>query len=184
MYFGRKSLSAFHSFLIGYGMACYRHGIANDLGLDIPGDFHDWVAYRTHFKESTSGWCNMILSTTKSEEEAFDRFFELLEDHAARKPHVVARLLNFEKTCLSCSGGESRTLKYPNSIALITYTDDPGFFAVSEEEGKSFPMEGFFPHLSWFGNFTFSSPEMLEVYDEITFSRWRQMEEHNVGPGV
>jgi len=42
--------------------------------------FHDWVAHRLGFAESTSGWCNMIREKSKSEEDAFEQFFVLLAE--------------------------------------------------------------------------------------------------------
>ena len=83
MLLGTKSLTALHHFVNGFNVACSEHQITDDrLGLDIPNSFHDWVAAKLGFRESTAGWCSMILSTSQSEEEAYDRFFEFLEEHA------------------------------------------------------------------------------------------------------
>ena len=78
MYLGHASLTALYNFYVGYQTACGLHQIQDDrLGLEIPTDFNDWVAYRTHFRESTSGWCNMIVSTSELEEKALHRFFSV-----------------------------------------------------------------------------------------------------------
>jgi hypothetical protein len=96
MYLGSKSLTALYHFLGGYQLACSLHRIKDErLGLKNPYDFHDWVAYRTHFRESTLGWCRMIVATSRSEEEAFDRFFELLKEHSERVPWLVAELIRW-----------------------------------------------------------------------------------------
>jgi hypothetical protein len=49
------------------------HGIQEQHPL--PGDFHDWVAYRLHFDYSTMGYKNMILERVPDESAAVDRFF-------------------------------------------------------------------------------------------------------------
>lgn len=47
--------------------------------------FHDWIAQRLGFGESTSGWRRMLLASTGDEETAFDRFFAELD--AFRRAH-------------------------------------------------------------------------------------------------
>lgn len=163
MYLGEPSLRAFFHFLSGYQTALHHHGIKDDTTLDlVPRDFHDWVAYRTHFDESTSGWCNMIIETSESDAQAFDRFFELLAEHAARVPKVVAILKN--------KGGHydqgDGPTPYPARIPLVVYTDDPGFFA------QTIPGdERFYPYLNWLG-FDYE-PELQNygILDEKRFMR-------------
>lgn len=147
MYFGSKSLTAFYHFLGGYQTACGIHQIVDDrLGLVIPADFHDWVAYRTHFRESTSGWCNMIVETTDSEERAFDCFFELLEEHSQRIPKLVAEILNPVSNTRTMRDGKDFLIPPPKRVQLVKYTDDPGFFALHESEDWR---DAFHPYLSW-----------------------------------
>jgi hypothetical protein len=147
MYFGSKSLTAFYHFLGGYQAACGIHQIVDDrLGLAIPADFHDWVAYRTHFRESTSGWCNMIVETTDSEERAFDRFFELLEEYSQRTPKLVAEILNPVSNTRTMRDGKDFLIPPPKRVQLVRYTDDPGFFALYESEVWR---DAFHPYLSW-----------------------------------
>jgi len=82
LYLGEKSITRLDSYL---------HGIFFALGLDgmILRDshrfelFHDWVASRLGFYESTSGWCSMILSQSANEEEALERFYLLLDEYQA-----------------------------------------------------------------------------------------------------
>jgi hypothetical protein len=45
--------------------------------------FHDWIAGRLGYAESTSGWYKMIRGRCASEREAFDRFYELLDEFRA-----------------------------------------------------------------------------------------------------
>jgi hypothetical protein len=164
MYLGSKSLTAFYHFLGGYQLACSLHSIDDRLGLHIPRDFHDWVAYRTHFRESTSGWCNMIVATTESEEKAFDRFFELLEEHSDRIPRLVAEILNPISNTYTTRDGKDVLIPPPKRIQLVKFTDDPGFFALHETD--DWP-DRFHPFLSWR-----HSPNggQLVVHDDKSYS--------------
>jgi hypothetical protein len=87
MCLGQRSLSALSQYPQGYWMALSVHDIQSVFPL--PQDFHDWVAYRLHFYESTSGYKNMILKRVPEESAALDRFFELLDEHKNRKPRIV-----------------------------------------------------------------------------------------------
>ncbi|MDB6133188.1 MAG: hypothetical protein JWM59_1431 [Verrucomicrobiales bacterium] len=150
----------------GYIIACANHNIGACHG--IPEDFHDWAAYRTRRGESTAGWCHMITEVAGSDELAFDRFFKLLDEHASRRPTVFARFRNSTEQYSSWTDGqEARTFQYPTSIALVTYTDDPGFFALSEVEGQSFPSRNFFHSLDWFE----ARAGDLEIVDPEVFGR-------------
>lgn len=163
MYFGSKSLTAFYHFLTGFQMGCCSYQVAEDrLGLEIPSDFHDWVAYRTHFRESTLGWCNMIVATTESEEAAFDRFFELLEEHSARVPRLVAEIIG--PTSSAFRYGQSCVIPPPERVRLVKYTEDPGFFALHDSENWT---DHFHPYLSWMWGL---SGGELVVHDEISYN--------------
>lgn len=84
MYLGHHSLSALWSFLDGYGFALWSHDIQEKPPL--PRDFHDWVADRLHFSESTSGWKNMILNRVPDEAAALEYFFKLLDEYRNQHP--------------------------------------------------------------------------------------------------
>jgi hypothetical protein len=182
MYLGECSLSALYHTIGGYTMALHAHGIDNDRNLRLPDDFNDWVAYRLHYKESTSGWKNMILGVSESEAAAFTRFFELLDQHTTRQPKVVAKLIGFEKTYSVGSEGRERIERYPTRISLIAYTDDPGLFVASDEPGYSLPTEGFLPSLDWFETFTGVARSQLTILDPETFDRWNRHEAPDASP--
>jgi hypothetical protein len=160
------------------------HGIENDTSLRLPNDFNDWVAYRLHYKESTSGWKNMILGVSQNEAAAFSRFFELLDQHATRKSRVVAKLIGYQKTYTVVSEGRERIERYPSSISLIAYTDDPGFFASSDEPGYSLPTKEFFPSLDWFEISTGVARSELTILDAETFERWNRNAESDAPPNT
>lgn len=172
MYLGSKSLTALYHFLGGYELACSLHRIKDErLGLEIPCDFHDWVAYRTHFRESTLGWCRMIVATSPSEEEAFDRFFELLKEHSERLPRLVAELIHPVSNSWTSRNGESYEVPGPEKVRIVTYTDDPGFFALHESEEWA---DRFHPFLSWMWGL--SGGEWV-IHDEAAFRRIQQATE-------
>jgi hypothetical protein len=79
MYIVEPSLYRLHSFLTGYTGGLGRVGFALRDEADFH-RFHDWVARRLGFFESTSGWVNMIRDKSTSDAEAFARFFELLDE--------------------------------------------------------------------------------------------------------
>lgn len=82
MYLGQPSLSALCHFLNGYEMSLWVHGIQEKRPL--PRDFHDWVAHRLHFPESTRGYTSMILERFPDEAMALRFFFELLDEYRAQ----------------------------------------------------------------------------------------------------
>ena len=79
MYIPEPSIKQLRAFLDGYlgGLGRLRH-VLRDQG-DLR-RFNEWVARRLGFAEPTSGWCNMILSKSIDDADAFDRFFRLLDE--------------------------------------------------------------------------------------------------------
>lgn len=175
IYTGENTLRSICHFLSGYSFALDRHNVSTDNDpLILAREFHDWVAYRLHFYESTSGWCNMICARTSTGQEAIDRFFQLLDDFRNRVPHTVAKLKGHKKTYRQSTSQRNAngdvaqspwvTRNYPDSISLVTYTSDPGFFAYSDT-GDSFPSEGFHPDLESFESRTGADRSMLTIVD-------------------
>lgn len=85
MYLGERSITRLRSFLDGYQSALSDLGIrevSEDTLLPLPLQcFHDYVALRFDYYESTSGWCNMILDqTAHDEEKGLQLFFALFDD--------------------------------------------------------------------------------------------------------
>lgn len=172
LYIGGKSITGLYHTVLGYELALGMHGIATDHSLQLPSDFHDWIAYRLHFSESTSGWKNMLLSATSNEGAAFDRFFELLDEYRSRKCRVVAKLLDFHRSYKVGSMENAVTKRYPSRISLIAYTEDPGFFVTSDEPGVSMPDDEFFPSLRRFETFMNVKSSQLTILDADTYQQW------------
>jgi len=79
LYVATPSINRLAAFLGGYTGGLGRVGFALRDEADFY-RFHGWVARRLGFGESTSGWCNMIRDRSTSEEDAFYRFFALLDE--------------------------------------------------------------------------------------------------------
>ncbi len=175
LYLGDRSLSALWHYLQGYWMALSAYDMRT--ASPLPPDFHDWVAYRLHFFESTSGYRNMILKCVPDESAALDRFFELLDEHRKRKPHVVATARcdkEFTRHTMKDGHPENvQTQKFPSCLKLIGYTDDPGFFVSCDDAAADYPRKDrFIPTLRMFGHWYGASKEDFTVLDPDTFNRW------------
>ncbi|MGD0813333.1 MAG: hypothetical protein ABSA83_06995 [Verrucomicrobiota bacterium] len=170
-YIAEPSLTALAGFISGYEAALGLHRIKEEWPL--PEDFNAWVAYRLHYKESTSGWKNMILGANHSEDVAFTLFFKLLDEHACRKPHVVARLVGHKRPYYkSGPQGKERTERFPN-VSLVTFTDDPGFIVIADKPGRHlFCRNRFFPSLDWFLSLAGIDQSRLTIVDRETFDLW------------
>lgn len=174
MYLGERSLSALSHYLQGYWMALSVYDMRTSFPL--PPDFHDWVAYRLHFYESTGGYKNMILKRVPEESAALDYFFELLDEHKNRKARIVAQVPRGKKyTWRTVKDGDPQEPQvgiYP-TLNLIAYTDNPGFFVSTDDGNSDFPRkDNFFPTLKWFGRRFGIGQEDLTILDTNTFDRW------------
>jgi hypothetical protein len=85
MWIGEPSISRLDSFLGGYSAGFARHGFTLRHAAHFHG-FHDWTARHLAFRESTSGWANMIRARSSNEGEAFQKFFALLDEFRAESP--------------------------------------------------------------------------------------------------
>ena len=172
LYLGERSLSALWHYLQGFWMALSIHDIRTEYIL--PPDFHDWVAYRLHFFESTSGYRNMILKRVPNESTALDRFFELVDEHRNRKPRVVAKLEGYSREYRLYHGSREneKAERFPTTLTLISYTDDPGFFVGSDDESAMFPGRGFVPTLEAFAIRFHVRKENLMVLEPDIYTHW------------
>ena len=177
MYTGENTIHSIRCFLDGYQFAMDRNGVSRDGDpFLVPGEFHDWVAYRLHFYESTSGWCNMIRDRTGTEQEALDTFFELLAEFKTRMPHVVAQVTHgkqsYSEQTVERRDADDEVIPgavierpYPKSISLVTYTDDPGFFAHSDTSEKV-AFQRYYPDLEAFELSIGVDRSQIEIVDK------------------
>ncbi|MCI5055899.1 MAG: hypothetical protein MRY83_07305 [Flavobacteriales bacterium] len=61
LWLGKPTLKSIASFLVGYDCALIDHLLEMSIGVSKV--FHDWVAERLGYSESTAGWANMILAS-------------------------------------------------------------------------------------------------------------------------
>jgi phosphoribosylanthranilate isomerase len=86
MYVGAKSLTRLQMFFYGYCYALSLQDIEFPQKQFAAYSFHDWIAKKFGWNESTSGWLNMILKEVNDDDEkAFDLFFALLEEFKLEK---------------------------------------------------------------------------------------------------
>jgi len=120
-----KSLTALYHFIMGARMVIGDGKPGDPAWFTIPADFIDWVACRTRHHDLTRGWRRLIIANTTSEEKAYDRFFQLLEEYHHRVPTIIAEITG-------APGPEREPYEEeappPGPILIVKFTDDPGFF--------------------------------------------------------
>ncbi len=137
MWFSKPSLYSLDSFLGGYGTALDYMQVVDPEFDDFSKNFHDWVAYRLQYYESTMGWAGMIENSMESMSEKFELFFQLEEEFHARKARRVATvkpstritILRYNEHKEVIYEGPAST---PELLEIVRYTDDPGMFLVSK----------------------------------------------------
>ncbi|RKZ50722.1 MAG: hypothetical protein DRR16_27500 [Candidatus Parabeggiatoa sp. nov. 3] len=160
MYINPISLNQLQHFISGYQSALQIHNIEELKPFDSSVIFHDWVALRTHYSESTSGWVNMILAQTdQNEEEALELFFKYLSEYETRKerilyelslpkqntPKVWKKTLEvWKKTVEAYEMVEVFCYLSPATVQIIKYTTDPGvFIRYKDSLGKTIEREDY-----------------------------------------
>jgi hypothetical protein len=79
MYLGEASLVRMHAFLDGCLFMAHEFAIERE-GPDF-GAFHEWLARRFDWPESTAGWCGILLVECGGDDRAaLERFFALVEE--------------------------------------------------------------------------------------------------------
>lgn len=175
MYWGDgPKVTILQAFLMGHQMGC---GDDPNSPLALPGDFSGWVAYRTGASD-TYNWHGMLLSLWPDEEEAFHRFFDLLEEHYSRQGRLVAKVTGHGKFRIRYDISDLPRLTpigedpLPDPIFLTTYTDDPGFLA-TDSEGHTYGVWGNWRSWQDFANAGEFTEEHLEILDHEEFERIR-----------
>jgi len=90
MYTGEASVHSLGSFVAGYSFCQRQAGIAVEDEKPDFGGFHDWVAKKLGYGESTSGWRNMITNQRLDAEEALWLFYQLLDEYRGLYPRTLA----------------------------------------------------------------------------------------------
>ncbi len=132
MFIGSNSIFDLATFLQGYDFALSVHGITKESLFDEDISFHDWIALRTHYYESTSGWANM-LTETYGENRALEQFWGHYDEYLNRKYRVIlCAFPEQNKPWRYQYDDVNLGAKYcclrPHQVQILKYTDDPGFF--------------------------------------------------------
>jgi hypothetical protein len=90
MYTGEASVHSLGSFVAGYSFCQWQAGAAIEDEAPDFGGFHDWVANKLGYSESTSGWRNMITNQRFDAEEALWLFYQLLDEYRGLYPRTLA----------------------------------------------------------------------------------------------
>jgi hypothetical protein len=96
MYTGEASVHSLGSFVAGYAFCQWQAGITVEEETPDFGGFHNWVANKLGFSESTSGWRNMITNQRLDAEEALWLFFQLLDEYRGLHPRILANVAHEE----------------------------------------------------------------------------------------
>ena len=88
MYTGYSSPTHLNSFLSGYFFAKRDETIIEEK--PSFGGFHDWVANKFDYNESTSGWAHMIEDQREDKKEALYLFYELLDEYRGISHQQIA----------------------------------------------------------------------------------------------
>ena len=83
LYLGKKSLTLLHVFLGGYD-TCYYDYFEKTAKTSFDG-FEEFIRAKYNASKSYFNWAGNILNNTKTEEEAFDKFFELYDEFLSQK---------------------------------------------------------------------------------------------------
>ncbi len=173
LYFGfSPPLTALHFFIQGWEWSTGQRDA-------LPADFCGWVAYRTGASRS-HGWLGMLLSVSKDEEQAFQRFFDLLEEYGKRRGRIIARITGHGKrrTLLqldpeSCQPSHLTEEALPDPILITTFSDDPGFLATTAN-GEPFGIWGYWRSWEEIAEREGFAIEDVEILDQVEFERIRQ----------
>jgi hypothetical protein len=180
MILGEPSVSALYYILDGYAMALQDHGLASNADHFVPSGFHDWVAYRAHFNESTSGWKNMLIERFGDGETGFGKFFEFLDDYGTRQRILVAFVDDYERTYRVKGMNDAEVAEFPSRLELATYTNDPGFF-IESESNVPLVNNWFYPNFDWAETFLHISPSQWKIVDKVKYERLRAQQDSALG---
>ena len=179
MYIGKKSLTALWFLLQGHEMALTRLG-KDKTPRELPPHFADWVGYRLHLGGDYSGfWHVAILEHVRDEARAVDRFYELRDECFKPKPTTVATIRKDRREFKIGRYDADHNIVWgtellPESLKILVYTDDPGFFLSCDVEESFFDNGRLFAAFSAWGQFAL---DRFEVHDE---PMWKRLLAENV----
>ena len=118
MYIGYSSPTHLDSFLSGYYFAKRDETTKEESPKFYK--FHDWVANKLDYKESTSGWANIIEDQREDKKEALYLFYELLDEYRGINHEKIADVeFKHEETTDKSWRGYSRLKKVKGTFKEI-----------------------------------------------------------------
>ena len=130
MYFGKKSVSLLRAYLEGFLSALRAYDLPTESEPPFYG-FHDWVALRLGYYESTLGWSNMLLEAADGDEaKALDNFFVLLEEYKNKQARIILQAVPDATKVwrFNVEGDKHIPVPLPALVQIVKYTDDKGVF--------------------------------------------------------
>ena len=88
IFLGERSLTALSHFIGGFEYALLTTENSFDREEPPLRGFHDWIAERLGFEESTLGWKDMLLASVGDETAAFERFFSELDAYRGSRKAI------------------------------------------------------------------------------------------------
>jgi len=131
MYLGENSVSFLRAFLGGYMRAAYEAQAPFAEENPPFSAFHDWVAMKLGYYESTSGWAKMLLAAEgQNEAKALERFFVYLDEFKKRRMKVILQAIpdTTKSWKYQIVDGEKINLPSPVLVQIVKYTEDKGVF--------------------------------------------------------
>lgn len=130
IFFKEISVYGLLEFLNAFHLALRMHDLEKEGLFDKYLSFHDWIALRTHYYESTSGWANM-LTERYGPDLSLQKFWEHYDEYINRSFVIVQHVIfglhtekNYDIKIYTEGVGHVR----PFEIQLVKYTEDQGFF--------------------------------------------------------
>ena len=118
LYIGYSSPTHLHSFLLGYSNAEGFKEIKREQ--PIFHGFHDWVAGKFGYYESTSGWAHMIEDQREDRREALYLFYELLDEYRGiRREEIAGVKFDHDEAIDTSWTGYSRSKKVQGTFKAI-----------------------------------------------------------------
>lgn len=137
MYIGEPCVNKLFLFLTGYRFALIKNNLDDLEGFfsDKP-SFHDWVAMKESYAESTAGWAYIIDQATTTDKEGMELFFTYLDAYFARTATVLYEIKLSQKDIEALKyfedlywTAEKKDRWLNASIQIISYdTDKQGVF--------------------------------------------------------
>lgn len=128
LYLSQISPCSLLSFLNGYALAS-----PNDLISDAEpafAEFHDWVAEKLDYPESTMGWANMIEGAYDHEITAFLAVFELLDEFRGTPQEVISSVVVPEDAQIDTSWkGYANVVRVGRQFEALP-KPEPGFLSI------------------------------------------------------